>query len=201
MPHLPRLLAGPTLVGLAFAGATLAPAFASDLGDPTAAADVAAPRLALVASDREARAPRIRIQRGQVIRPLPNVLPIEGYELTGRFGASSGLWSSTHTGLDFAAPYGTPIRAITDAVVVSTEYDGSYGLKTVLRTEDGTELWLCHQDSTTVAAGEHVEAGQEIGYVGLTGNTTGPHLHLEVRPGGGDPVDPEAALAEWGLHA
>lgn len=191
MPHLPRMLAAPTLVGVALAGATLTPAFASQAPDPVTA------DLSPVSST--AGAGHLRVQRGQVIHPVQLVLPVEGYELTGRFGASSGLWSSTHTGLDFAVAQGTAIRAITDAVVVSTAYDGSYGLKTVLRTDDGTELWFCHQDSATVAAGEHVVAGQEIGSVGMTGNTTGPHLHLEVRPGGGDPVDPEVALAEWGL--
>ncbi|WP_246304535.1 M23 family metallopeptidase [Nocardioides thalensis] len=196
MPHLPRLLAGPTLAGLALTGATLTPtltASANDVPDPET------DRITLVSANTGPLTGRIRIQRGQVIHPVQLVRPVEGYELTGRFGASSGLWSSSHTGLDFAVPQGTAIRAITDAVVVSTDYDGSYGLKTVLRTEDGTELWLCHQDSVTVAPGEHVTAGQEVGYVGMTGNTTGPHLHLEVRPGGGDPVDPEAALADWGI--
>lgn len=193
MPHLPRMLAAPTLVGLALAGATLTPAIASEAPGPVTL------QLSSVSASSSADAGRARVQRGQVIHPVQLVLPVEGYELTGRFGASSGLWSSTHTGLDFAVAQGTAIRAITDAVVVATDYDGSYGLKTVLRTEDGTELWLCHQDSVTVAPGEHVAAGQEIGSVGMTGNTTGPHLHLEVRPGGGDPVDPEAALAGWGL--
>lgn len=196
MPHLPRTLVGPTLAGLALAGATLTPALAAT------ATDVPAPgtdRITLVSADTGPLTGRIRIQRGQVIHPVQLVRPVAGYELTGRFGASSGLWSSAHTGLDFAVAQGTAIHAITDAVVVSTDYDGSYGLKTVLRTEDGTELWFCHQDSVTVAPGEHVAAGQAIGYVGMTGNTTGPHLHLEVRPGGGDPVDPEVALAEWGV--
>ena len=83
--------------------------------------------------------------------------------------------------------------------MVSAAYDGSYGNKTVVRLPDGTELWYCHQSSQSVSVGEHVAAGEVIGALGSTGNTTGPHLHLEVRPGGGDPVDPEVALAGWGL--
>ena len=85
----------------------------------------------------------------------------------------------------------TPSRP---GVVVSTEYDGAYGNKTVVRLTDGTEVWYCHQDTQSVVPGQSVARGQVIGTVGATGNTTGPHLHLEIRPGGGDPVDPELAL-------
>lgn len=128
------------------------------------------------------------------------VLPVVGYHLTGRFGDVSGLWSSFHTGLDFAAPSGTPIVAVANGVVTSTGYDGSYGNKTVITLEDGTELWFCHQTSYVVNPGDEVRAGDLIGYVGSTGNVTGPHLHLEVRPGGGDPVDPFEALVVHGLQ-
>lgn len=174
MPHLPRIPTGATLAGLVLAGATLTPAItatAHDAPAPDADRHSRLGRLSLVSADTGPLTGRVRIQRGQVIRPVRMVLPVEGYELTGRFGASSGLWSSSHTGLDFAVPQGTAIRAITDAVVVSTDDDGSYGLTTVLRTDDGTELWLCHQDSVTVSPGQRVAPGEEIGYVGMTGNT------------------------------
>jgi len=191
MRFLPRDLAGPALAGLALTAVTVAPAYAGDAPAPVE------PHMTLTAGVVPDPG---RVQRGQVIRPRPDVLPVEGYRLTGRYGANSGLWSSSHTGLDFAVAQGSAIRAIRDATVVSAGYDGSYGLKTVLRTDDGTELWFCHQDAVAVTVGERVASGQEIGSVGMTGNTTGPHLHLEVRPGGGEPVDPEAALAEWGLQ-
>jgi murein DD-endopeptidase MepM/ murein hydrolase activator NlpD len=61
-------------------------------------------------------------------------------------------------------------------------------------------LWFSHQSSVVVSVGERVAAGDVIGYVGSTGNVTGPHLHLEVRPHGGDPVDPYTALQELGLQ-
>lgn len=129
-------------------------------------------------------------------------LPVEAgvYHLTSRFGECSGLWSHCHTGLDFAAPSGTPIHAIAGGVVTSVGYDGSYGNKTVITLEDGTELWYCHQTAYAVSPGENVTAGQVIGSVGSTGNTTGPHVHIEVRPGAGDPVDPYAAMIAHGLH-
>jgi murein DD-endopeptidase MepM/ murein hydrolase activator NlpD len=132
-------------------------------------------------------------------KPPTHVLPVDEYRLTAHFGAT-GYWSSAHTGLDFATAYGAPIRSITRGTVVSAGYDGSYGNKTVIRTPDGTELWFCHLESFAVSVGQTVRPGQFIGYVGLTGNTTGAHLHLEVRPGGGDPVDPYAALAQMGLR-
>lgn len=126
-------------------------------------------------------------------------LPVTGYHLTARFGYSSGLWASTHTGLDFAAPSGTPVVAVANGVVTSASYDGSYGNKLVLQLEDGTELWYAHLTSFTASVGETVVGGQQVGTVGSTGNSTGPHLHLEVRPGAGDPVDPYAALLARGL--
>jgi murein DD-endopeptidase MepM/ murein hydrolase activator NlpD len=133
------------------------------------------------------------------IRENQWVLPLESYRISATFGASSYLWSSVHTGLDMSAPSGTPIRAIANGVVTETGYDGSYGNKTVLTLEDGTELWFCHQTSIDVSVGESVRGGEVIGTVGSTGNSTGPHLHLEVRPGGGDPVDPFTSLLEHGV--
>ncbi|KRF35354.1 M23 family metallopeptidase [Nocardioides sp. Soil805] len=127
------------------------------------------------------------------------VLPLESYRLTATFGASSYLWSSVHTGLDFSAPSGSSIRAVANGVVTETGYDGSYGNKTVITLDDGTELWFCHQTSFLVSVGDTVRGGEVIGTVGTTGNSTGPHLHLEVRPGGGDPVDPFTALLEHGV--
>lgn len=139
---------------------------------------------------------------GTTLHPLPPrfVLPVVGYRLTGRFGDRSSLWSSVHTGLDFAAASGTAIRSIADGRIVSTGYDGSYGKKTVLRLTDGTELWFCHQSHVGVQVGERVHVGQVIGAIGSTGNVTGPHLHLEVRPRTADPVDPLAWLRARGLR-
>ncbi len=125
-------------------------------------------------------------------------LPVAGYRLTATFG-QYGLWSSYHTGLDFAADTGTPIYAVANGTISSASYDGAYGNKTVQTLDDGTEIWYCHQNGFAVGAGETVHAGELIGYVGSTGHVTGPHLHLEVRPGGGDPVDPYSALVVHGI--
>ena len=126
------------------------------------------------------------------------VLPVTPSVTTAEFG-EYGLWASYHTGLDFNGSEGQPIMAVANGVVTSAGYDGSYGNKTVVTLDDGTEIWYCHQTSYDVSVGDNVVAGQVIGSVGSTGNTTGPHLHLEVRPGGGDPVDPFAALVVNGV--
>lgn len=127
-------------------------------------------------------------------------LPATGYHLTARFGSAGGLWSSNHTGLDFAAPSGTPIVAVANGTITEAGYDGSYGNKTVETLDDGTEIWYAHQLVIGVQSGDVVRGGQQIGNIGSTGNTTGPHLHLEVRPGAGDPVDPYTALVYHGLQ-
>jgi hypothetical protein len=126
------------------------------------------------------------------------VYPLEPVVLTARFG-QYGLWSSYHTGLDFNGNTGDEIHAIANGVIISTGYDGSYGNKTVERLEDGTELWYCHQSAFDVSVGDTVAAGEVIGLVGATGHVTGSHLHVEVHPGGGDPVDPYPAMQQHGL--
>ena len=141
----------------------------------------------------------MQVERRTVLSPPSWVAPVAGYRLTGRFGDVSGLWSSAHTGLDLAAPSGTPIRSITDGNVVEAGYAGAYGYHTVVRLDDGSELWYSHQSSIGVTPGQRVSAGEVIGAVGATGNVTGPHLHLEVRPSPDAPVDPLAALAAQGL--
>jgi murein DD-endopeptidase MepM/ murein hydrolase activator NlpD len=126
------------------------------------------------------------------------VLPTVGYHLTARFGAS-GLWSSIHTGLDFAAPSGTPIYAIASGVITDAGYDGAYGNKTVETLPDGTEIWYCHQSTIGVSVGDKVIQSDQIGTIGSTGHVTGPHVHIEVRPGGGDPVDPYPEFVYHGV--
>jgi murein DD-endopeptidase MepM/ murein hydrolase activator NlpD len=126
------------------------------------------------------------------------VLPVTPSITTATFG-EYGLWASYHTGLDFNGSEGQSFVSIANGVVTSVGYDGSYGNKTVVTLEDGTEIWYCHQSSFGVSEGEEVRAGEVIGYIGSTGNVTGSHLHIEVRPGGGDPVDPHAAFVVHGV--
>lgn len=128
------------------------------------------------------------------------VLPIDkgSYRLTARFNQKGSAWSSgRHTGLDFAAPEGTILRAITDGTITSTIWHNAYGNLTKLTTNDGTVFFYAHQARITVNPGQHVTAGQPIGTVGNTGNSFGAHLHLEVRVGG-RPTDPDTWLTTRG---
>lgn len=125
-------------------------------------------------------------------------LPVAYVALTARFG-ESGLWARLHTGLDFNGDEGDPIYSVANGTITAAGFDGAYGNKTVVTLDDGTEVWYCHQSSILVDPGEAVRSGEQIGRIGSTGNVTGSHLHLEVRPGGGDPVDPLAVLASKGV--
>ncbi|GGQ75631.1 M23 family metallopeptidase [Streptomyces asoensis] len=128
-------------------------------------------------------------------------LPTSSYTITSTFGQAGSLWSSGyHTGLDFAAPTGTLIKAVHSGTITEAGWAGSYGYRTILTLDDGTELWFCHQSSISVSVGQKVATGDVIGRVGATGNVTGAHLHLEVHPGGSaDGIDPAAWLRGKGL--
>jgi murein DD-endopeptidase MepM/ murein hydrolase activator NlpD len=129
-------------------------------------------------------------------------LPTSSYTLTSTFGEAGSMWSSGyHTGLDFAAPTGTLLKAIHSGTVTEAGWAGAYGYRTILTLDDGTELWYCHQSSISVTVGQKVATGDVIGRVGATGNVTGPHLHLEVHPGGAATgIDPMAWLQSKGLN-
>jgi murein DD-endopeptidase MepM/ murein hydrolase activator NlpD len=195
-PALVTSLLAASVVGVVVPSASALDISRLPLDSMAASIDQAAPAAAHPEDRAQPLLPRVRLKA----KPAPWVLPVVGYHLTGRFGQVSGLWSSFHTGLDFAAPEGTAIHSIAPGVVVSTAYDGAYGNKTVVRLDDGTVLWYCHQSEFGVDPGQRVKPGDLIGYVGSTGNTTGPHLHLEVHPHGGDAIDPETWLPEHHLH-
>ena len=126
------------------------------------------------------------------------VLPVSGYRVSAGFGAVGSLWSSRHTGLDLSLSYGSPVKSMSSGEVIWTGYDGPYGNKVVIEHWDGTEIWYCHLSRILQRSGE-VKPGTEIGKVGSTGNSTGPHLHLEVHPDGGDAVNPRAWMEDHGL--
>jgi murein DD-endopeptidase MepM/ murein hydrolase activator NlpD len=125
------------------------------------------------------------------------VAPLGRPRLSAGFGASSSLWSSRHTGQDFSGSHGDPVRSVGDGRIVSTGWDGAYGQKLVVEHGDGTVSWYAHLSSYEKTTGR-VRAGEVIGRVGSTGNSTGSHLHLEIRPGNGDPVEPIGWLRRHG---
>lgn len=123
-----------------------------------------------------------------------------GYRITATFGQAGSLWSNDHTGVDLAAPTGTPVASVAAGTVTHASRAGAYGLKVEVRHADGTVTGYSHLSRIGVTVGALIEEGTSIGAVGTTGNSTGPHLHLELRPDGGAPVDPVAALAARGVQ-
>lgn len=106
--------------------------------------------------------------------------PLHGkLRMTSDYGPRAGH-KTPHTGVDWAAPAGTPIYAPADATVRSTDYNKIYGNRTIIDYGGGKSSMLGHQSKYIVQPGQKVKAGQIIGYVGSTGNSTGPHLHFET---------------------
>ncbi len=117
-----------------------------------------------------------------------------GYRISARFGQTGRYWSSgIHTGLDFAAPSGTPIKAAASGRVVSTGYKGAYGNQVVVSHGGGLKTTYNHLSSISVSPGQKVSTGDRLGGMGSTGNSTGSHLHFEVKQNGKF-VDPEGWL-------
>ncbi|MEV0479323.1 transglycosylase family protein [Streptomyces sp. NPDC050508] len=119
------------------------------------------------------------------------------------YHAEGSSWSKGyHTGVDFLVPTGTSVKAIEKGTVVSAGWAGSYGYQVVIRHADGRYSQYAHLSAISVRDGQSVGEGQRIGRSGSTGNTTGPHLHFEVRtgPGFGSDIDPLAYLRAGGVR-
>ncbi|QOS59549.1 M23 family metallopeptidase [Thermobifida fusca] len=139
-------------------------------------------------------------QSARVVFPLP----ADTWVLTSDYGPRVHPITgedSFHTGTDFAAPDGTPILAVADGTVTVAEFSGGYGGLIVIEHTINSQtvatayahMW---EHGIHAAVGDRVAAGQHIGDVGSSGNSTGPHLHFEVRSGGtnGEQTDPAAWL-------
>ncbi len=118
--------------------------------------------------------------------------PISGI-ITSRYGVSSSIRSSNHTGLDIAAEAGTPIKVVADGIITSATYSGSYGNLVKVDHGNNVETWYAHTSKMYVTVGQQVKAGDIIAAVGSTGNSTGAHLHLEIRINGNH-VNPQNYL-------
>lgn len=125
------------------------------------------------------------------------VFPLEDahFVLTAGFGECGGHWSHCHTGQDFAVPTGTPVVTAGAGTVTFAGWAGAYGNTVRVLHARGVATWYCHLSRITAHDGALIKAGELVGLSGSTGNTTGPHLHLEVRTGAslslsGRPIDP-----------
>lgn len=125
---------------------------------------------------------------------LPSRMPVSAAALTSGFGMRRhpvlGSYRA-HRGVDLAAPTGTPVVATSDGTVGVADWSGGYGLLVALNHAGGMQTRYGHMSRLNVVPGQHVRAGDVIGFVGSTGRSTGPHLHYEVRFNG-EAVNPMA---------
>nr|WP_310428773.1 M23 family metallopeptidase [Chamaesiphon sp. VAR_48_metabat_135_sub] len=113
-------------------------------------------------------------------------------KLTSKFGRR---WGRMHKGIDIAGPIGTPINAAADGTVIAAGWNsGGYGNLVEVRHNDGTITRYGHNSRLSVSVGQTVRQGQQVAEMGSTGHSTGSHLHFEIRPTGGNAVNPIAHL-------
>lgn len=182
--------AGPSAVASDYGlGAASALGLAGEMDDAGARRSIteaeAQARLGELAASRAARAPK-------------TVLPTQG-RLTTCFCMR---WGQMHLGLDLAAPLGTPIYAATDGVVLRAGRASGFGYAVYIEDADGNVHIYGHMRYYNVRAGDIVRAGDQIAKVGNEGQSTGPHVHYEIRRGGmqGRRIDPQQYLAERGIE-
>lgn len=106
------------------------------------------------------------------------ILPVISYTFTSGFGPR---WGTNHNGVDLAVPVGTEVYAAADGVVVQSGWNGGYGICIDIDHGNGVVTRYGHMSQSDVAVGQNIEQGQHIGLSGNTGNSTGPHVHFEIR--------------------
>ncbi|MFD5415597.1 MULTISPECIES: M23 family metallopeptidase [Streptomyces] len=181
-------------VGTTALGAVLA------LGAGTTAAFADAPQTAVTAKAAGAAGAAGASKTGLWDKPL------EKYTLSATFGKGGNMWSHKHSGQDFAVPVGTPVKAAAAGVVVKAGPNGggdgpAYGNAIVIKHANATYSQYAHLSKIQVKIGQKVNASQRIALSGNTGNSSGPHLHFEIRttPNYGSAVNPVAFLRTNGV--
>ncbi|MEV5932050.1 M23 family metallopeptidase [Streptomyces sp. NPDC052079] len=135
------------------------------------------------------------------------VSPVKNYKLSASFAQNGGMWASKHSGQDYAVPTGTPVVAAHGGTVVKAGGNGAgdgpaYGNAVVIKHGNKTYSQYAHLSSVNVKVGQVVKTGQKIALSGNTGNSSGPHLHFEIRttPNYGTAVDPAKFLRANGVN-
>ncbi|MFD9338677.1 M23 family metallopeptidase [Streptomyces sp. NPDC060028] len=195
-----RIAVGATALGAALAlGAGTTAAFAD--GTQTSLTGTAE----LVAAQAKAQA-----KAGAVAAAKPALVawkkPVDRYTLSATFGKGGSMWSHKHSGQDFAVPTGTPVGAASAGTVVKAGPNGggdgpAYGNAIVIKHANNTYSQYAHLSKIQVKIGQKVSKGQRIALSGNTGNSSGPHLHFEIRttPNYGSAVNPVAFLRAAGV--
>ncbi|MEU8923242.1 LysM peptidoglycan-binding domain-containing M23 family metallopeptidase [Kitasatospora sp. NPDC048545] len=164
----------------------------------TEAAKPAAP----VQTQVQTAAPATAVTAAPVAATSGFVAPLANPVLGEAYGVAGSMWASGHhTGQDFVASTGTPLRAVANGVVVKAGNGGAYGNEVEIKLADGHYAQYAHLSVIGVKIGQTVTVGQQIGLSGATGNVTGPHLHFEIRTGSeyGSDINPVTYLRAHGV--
>ncbi|WP_275561485.1 M23 family metallopeptidase [Streptomyces sp. 5-6(2022)] len=195
--------------GTAFAVGTGTAASAPSVSQ--AAPKAPAPKApAAKASAAKASAPKASAPKASAKAPAKAAdaweTPVDKYAIGAAFGLAGNLWSHNHSGQDFVVPTGTPVHAAHGGVVVKAGPNGggdgpAYGNAIVIKHDNATYSQYAHLSRIDVRVGQSVSTGQQIGLSGSTGNSTGPHLHFEIRttPNYGSAVEPLKFLRDHGV--
>ncbi|MFD4760557.1 M23 family metallopeptidase [Streptomyces sp. NPDC058439] len=196
--------------GAAFAAATAGSPGVASLINNSAAASVAqqaavqgkaakAAKVAEVAKEKAAKKAAVKKAAGWET-------PVSRYQLSASFGNDGSRWAHKHSGQDFAVPIGTEVKAAHRGTVVKAGPNGggdgpAYGNAVVIKHANGTYSQYAHLAQIDVRIGETVKTGQKIALSGNTGNSSGPHLHFEIRHTAdyGSAVNPVSFLHKEGV--
>lgn len=171
---------------------TISEKYETEWKDMTSVEDAVAklyvePKSVVVASNKKSSTGSVNtatnISGTKVSLGISLVKPVSG-TISSRFGARSRVRSSAHTGLDIATSTGTPVVAAASGTVTFSGWKGSYGYLMVITHSNGVQTYYGHCSKLYYSAGQTVSKGQKIAAVGNTGNSTGPHLHFEIRVNG-----------------
>jgi murein DD-endopeptidase MepM/ murein hydrolase activator NlpD len=201
--------------GVASAADTTAASGAASAVQAQAAAQAKAAKAEAVKTEKAAKAAAAKkaaekkaaAKKAAAKKAKPSwVDPVKKYSLSASFAQNGGMWAHKHSGQDFAVPSGTQVVAAHGGTVVKAGGNGAgdgpaYGNAIVIKHGNGTYSQYAHLSKVTVHVGQIVKTGQEIAKSGNTGNSSGPHLHFEIRmtPNYGSAIDPVKFLRAKGV--
>ncbi|MFF5310520.1 M23 family metallopeptidase [Streptomyces massasporeus] len=201
--------------GVASAADTTAASGAASAVQAQAAAQAKVAKAEAVKAEKAAKAAAVKkaaekkaaAKKAAAKKAKPSwVDPVKKYSLSASFAQNGGMWAHKHSGQDFAVPSGTQVVATHGGTVVKAGGNGAgdgpaYGNAVVIKHGNGTYSQYAHLSKVTVHVGQIVKTGQEIAKSGNTGNSSGPHLHFEIRttPNYGSAVDPVKFLRAKGV--
>ncbi|WP_405479209.1 M23 family metallopeptidase [Streptomyces sp. NBC_00009] len=154
----------------------------------------------------QAKVHAAQVKKAAAKKAVSWIDPVKSYKLSASFGLGGNMWSHKHSGQDFAVPIGTNVMAVHGGTVVKAGGNGAgdgpaYGNAVVIKHSNGTYSQYAHLSRVDVHVGQAVATGQHIALSGNTGNSSGPHLHFEIRttPNYGSAVNPVNFLRSVGV--